>query len=390
VLFFAGLSCDIQIFSQYYYAIGVVGTGHLVLTTGLFALVGWASGLCEGIGSVTFFGVACCLSSRQLMTEHLDRVQQVKTMHGRLLLGLAFFQDITAILAFSILWAFDQTVIDLDAATAKASWLAPILAANASAAEADTATSLNQTLLDTASSAARALSAGGGRAEKGGFDQGRDAASPLWLRRGGANFTNWDPPENMWHDRFRLGNEIGKQVGLLVVCALVFALLNRYVLERLFRFFTVDGEMLFIGTMAYNLGAAAICSQCNFSPLVGSYVAGLSLSLLPSRVQIQNKVASLRGFGMTIFYFMMGIYVHLSADFFRTNFALSLLVTGLNVIISPLFIWAMGYVAGLKSRTTIYTSFLSNSLGETTLTLQVLPFHPKPKALNPKPLSPKP
>lgn len=51
--------------------------------------------------------------------------------------------------------------------------------------------------------------------------------------------------------------------------------------------------MLFIGTMAYNLGASALCYQAGFSPVVGSYLAGLSLSLLPSRIQIQNKVGAM-------------------------------------------------------------------------------------------------
>lgn len=62
---------------------------------------------------------------------------------------------------------------------------------------------------------------------------------------------------------------------------------------------------------------------------------------------------------MTIFYFMMGIYVHLNVDFFRTNFAYSILVTVLNVFVTPLIVWLMGYLSGLKCRTTIYTRYLS-------------------------------
>ena len=60
------------------------------------------------------------------------------------------------------------------------------------------------------------------------------------------------------------------------------------------------------------------------------------------------------------------------------------LVTVLNVFVSPLFIWVMGYAAGLKARTTVYTSFLCNSLGETTLTLQVLA-RPRSWHLEPRP-----
>jgi Kef-type K+ transport system membrane component KefB len=80
---------------------------------------------------------------------------------------------------------------------------------------------------------------------------------------------------------------------------LFFILLNAICLQKIFRFFTTDGEMLFIGTMAYNLGASAVCTLIGFSPMIGSYFAGLSLSVLPSRHQIEHKISSLRGYGHT-------------------------------------------------------------------------------------------
>jgi hypothetical protein len=75
---------------------------------------------------------------------------------------------------------------------------------------------------------------------------------------------------------------------------------------------------------------------------------------------------------MTTFYFMMGIYVHLDGSFFQANFGYCILVSILNVFVSPVIMVTMGWFCGLKSRTAIYVSLLSNSLGETTLTLQVL------------------
>ena len=250
VLFFAGLSCDADCLFTYSRPVLVLGSGYFLAVLGLFALIGWASGLCVGIGSTIFFGVACSLSSRQLMTEHLDRVHQEKTMHGRILLGIAVFQDLLAVLAFTILTAFQRTVVDLDV----------VASAN------------NATRSDLV-----------------------DESVAMLARRAGSNSTatsSGNPwvPENVWHDRFRLGDEIGRALGIVALFAVGFLLLNRYVLKTLFHFFTTDGEMLFIGTMAYNFGAAALCFQAGVSPLVGSFLAGLSLSRLPSRVQIQNKV----------------------------------------------------------------------------------------------------
>ena len=257
VLFFAGLSCDAGALLTNRGPVLIIGTGYLLVTVGIFALIGWGTGLCVGIGSTIFFGVACSLSSRQLMTEHLDRVHQEKTMHGRLLQGIALYQDFIAVLAFTILYAFQRTLVDLD----------------------EVAPGYNVTAAANATSAARrAGDASNATASNGTAYAGKNP----WV------------PVNVWHDRFTLGDEIGKALGIVALFAVVFALLNRYVLKSLFHFFTTDGEMLFIGTMAYNFGAAALCYQAGVSPIVGSFFAGFSLSQLPSRVQIQNKVSARR------------------------------------------------------------------------------------------------
>ena len=105
--------------------------------------------------------------------------------------------------------------------------------------------------------------------------------------------------------------EISVVLGVLIAVVVLLFFLSRYALPTIFKYFALDGEMLFIGTMAYNLGASAICSQVGFSPMIGSYFAGFSLSCLPYRHQIEHKISSLRGYGMTTFYFLLGIYVQL-------------------------------------------------------------------------------
>ena len=117
VMFFAGLSCEYQHFLTYWKSVCILGAGYGVLASALFAWIGWGSGLCEGMGSVIFFGLACSLSSRQLMTDFLEREHQTKTLTGRILQGLSLFQDLVAILGMTILYAFQRTMLDLDCYT---------------------------------------------------------------------------------------------------------------------------------------------------------------------------------------------------------------------------------------------------------------------------------
>ena len=77
---------------------------------------------------------------------------------------------------------------------------------------------------------------------------------------------------------------------------------------------------------------------------------------------------------MTLFFFMLGTYVKLDAHFFRTKFGLALLVSLLQLVVTPLCLLITSYRAGLKSRTALYTSLLCNSMGESTLVLQVVAF----------------
>jgi len=174
------------------------------------------------------------------------------------------------------------------------------------------------------------------------------------------------------HSPFKLGDEIGRQLGIMALAMVIFVIINNTVLRRAAVFFSRDGELLFIGTMAYGLGAAGLCALAGASPMMGAYLAGLSLSFLPFQAQILEKIASLKAFGTTLFYFMLGVYVNVDARFFQQNFGWSVLVTVLVVLVCPLGFWVMGWCAGLKARTVVKASLLFNNLGETTLTLQVL------------------
>jgi Kef-type K+ transport system membrane component KefB len=114
VLFFAGLSVDVSKVTLYWWPIVVVGSGYGLFATALFAWLGWQSGLCFEPGSVVFFGICCSLSSKQLMVDHLTRVNQYKTLHSSILQGVALFQDGIAIVAMAILDAFQRVKMEID------------------------------------------------------------------------------------------------------------------------------------------------------------------------------------------------------------------------------------------------------------------------------------
>jgi len=139
----------------------------------------------------------------------------------RLLKAIALYQDVFAMIAMTILQAFKATMIDLDKVSSMANTTVPIEIA-------------------------------------------RDHFAPDFRREG-----DFSVPASVWHNRYLLGNEIGRNLGIMSAVCLVFYALNRSgALEKLFRFLVTDGEMLFIGTMAYQFGCSAICQQMSVSPMV--------------------------------------------------------------------------------------------------------------------------
>jgi Mg/Co/Ni transporter MgtE len=56
------------------------------------------------------------------------------------------------------------------------------------------------------------------------------------------------------HAQDPIGLIIGRMLACIVGLIVVLVLLNKYVLDRLFRLFAVTDEMLFIVTFAYALG----------------------------------------------------------------------------------------------------------------------------------------
>ncbi|KAJ1472703.1 hypothetical protein T484DRAFT_1839217 [Baffinella frigidus] len=80
-------------------------------------------------------------------------------------------------------------------------------------------------------------------------------------------------------------------------------------LNRAMRFFALSNEMLFIGVMSYLVGIAGICTYLGFSWAVGSFLAGVTLTFTSKRLEIEQKLFSMRTFGILLLAFMTGVQV---------------------------------------------------------------------------------
>ena len=404
VLFFGGISVDVDMLRRYWSAVIVVGPGMAVACAGLFALVSWGIGLCEEAGSIFFFGVACSLTSQELLHDFEAR-HGSRTLHVKLMNALMLSQDFITVIAVTVLHAFERSlnpvlVVSSCSSVANAPALPSSSVANASDTTAghrswarhllSVSSQGNLTNASNVNASHSNVSGHTVSGEHGAPHEGTGVHSTPGVSAGGASvvanvtgnqscvlrrMTSEEAAlqgEHL-HDFCSLGGEIGSAIGIGILVLFFFWLMMRYFNGAIVRQFMKDGELLFICAMAYSLGTCGMCHLLGFSHLAGAYIAGLSLSFHPSRVQINSKIQALRTLGRILFCFSTGIVANVKGHLFvGQNFGWAVLIAVLVVLVQPIFMIFCCWFACLKCRSTVYTALLHNSLGERSIIVMVV------------------
>jgi len=151
----------------------------------------------------------------------------------------------------------------------------------------------------------------------------------------------------------------------------VLFLLSKYVLHTVFRFLAGSAEMLFIGTLGYCLGVAAICEFFHFSPEIGAFFAGTSLALLPYRLEIEDKVEPLKSFGVILFFISLGYSLQFKPEMLDALPDVGVL-TLFVVVGTPAVMVGLGWLTRLKSHPSVMIGGIINQISEFSLILATL------------------
>jgi len=158
-----------------------------------------------------------------------------------------------------------------------------------------------------------------------------------------------------------------KLIGAVVVAFL----LSRFVLKHVFRFFAKSEEILFVGTLGYALGFAAVCELVHFSPEIGVFVAGASIGVLPYKIEIESKVEPLKNFGVILFFIALGHKLEFGAE--SLGYIVPVVITVAAVVfVTPLLMISLGWISRLKARPAFYIGAIINQISEFSLILATL------------------
>ncbi|MCK5321264.1 cation:proton antiporter [Candidatus Pacearchaeota archaeon] len=92
--------------------------------------------------------------------------------------------------------------------------------------------------------------------------------------------------------------------GILLIVG--FVLISIYVLPHLSDFFARSQEFLFLFSIGWGLGLAALFYHLGFSMEIGALIAGVALSVSPYNYEISSKMRPLRDFFIILFFILLG------------------------------------------------------------------------------------
>ena len=362
LLFMAGLEVELEAFIQKWKTVTIIGVGQIVCSTAFFALTSIA--VLPAIGAkvttnaAVYFGLCMCFSSTILVLGYLKNSKSMGTVYGQLCLGTLVLQDAASVLGIAVLSGL--------------------------ASGSGTCVQVNSVDCQSAGSGAACLALGskcaftnmsmGGNATSFAC---ADACASLDLSAasdGGIAMCNaLGSTACMFQEPAGGGIVVSILVlfGKLIAACVICFLLERYVLNKMFEAFARSLELLYLGSLGYATGLAAIAVKAGFSGEITAFLAGVSIAQLPYKMHIETKMEPIKSLGVAIFFISLGLQLEVDQkmiDSLPIGFGLAIFTL---VATLPLFI-GLGYLAKLKAHNVFMMGLLMNQISEFSLILCTL------------------
>lgn len=148
------------------------------------------------------------------------------------------------------------------------------------------------------------------------------------------------------------------------------ALASRVFVSRASKFLSQSQEFLFLFSITWGMGVAALFHALGFSLESGALIAGVALAALPMRHEVSARLTPLRDFFIVMFFILLGAQMQFGdvMSLLPAAIVLSLLV----LVGNPLILMAiMGYL-GYKRKTSLQTGFTVAQISEFSFILVAL------------------
>jgi len=144
-----------------------------------------------------------------------------------------------------------------------------------------------------------------------------------------------------------------------------FVLISIYVLPSLSKFFARSQEFLFLFSISWGLGLAALFHYIGFSMEIGALIAGIALSMSPYHYEINSKMKPLRDFFIILFFVLLGSQMVFGS---LNQLIIPAIIFSLFVLIgNPLIVMILMGLMGYKKKTSFQAGFTVAQISEFSL-----------------------
>ncbi len=152
------------------------------------------------------------------------------------------------------------------------------------------------------------------------------------------------------------------KLGLILLAAF---LLQRFVLNKLFRFAAQSNEFLFLCSLAVLFFFIILAYISELSIVIGAFIAGVSLANSPFKLELESKISPLRDFFAILFFVALGMQLVFSGVGERLVLFGVLLLGAF--LIKPIITFVLLRITGYQPRTSFLTATCLAQLSEFSL-----------------------
>ena len=159
----------------------------------------------------------------------------------------------------------------------------------------------------------------------------------------------------------------------LVALAGVLWILSKYVLDPVVRYLTSSPELLFVSALGWCMWVASVCGALGISPEAGAFLAGVSVGILPNKLDIEDKVEPLKSFGMILFFLTLGFELtKISGEVYKSDIGMAIVFIIAVVVGKPIISIILGWLTKLKGRPSFMIGGYLNQCSEISLILALV------------------
>lgn len=157
-------------------------------------------------------------------------------------------------------------------------------------------------------------------------------------------------------------------VGIGLIAALL--LISWYVLPKLTQFVAASSEYLFLFSIAWGFGLAALFTVAGLSLEIGALFAGVALAALPYAQEISSRLRPLRDFFIILFFIALG--ARMGVDNLGTIWPMALAFSSFVLVGNPIIVMTIMGLLGYTKKTSFKAGLAVAQISEFSLILIIL------------------